>query len=781
MAVGAILRMFAGAKGRKAVGFLREPKMGYATGARRSGGLHVPRILMTAWLVRLATVPVAGEETADMRVPALSVALPEAAPVRGDLHLGFVLHWNAPGREAYPASGSHSMLANLFFWNMRDPDRQLVDFRPAEEWLAYLYRHGLQSAVIVDTSIHHTSIPWRSEATRQLGENVCDQSGRQTQWSSPFSPRYREMVTQYAGDLTDWISRNDVEHRVRAYVNGAEVFWPGQLDFGPMAEEPFREWLIDRYGSLDAINVRWSAEFEVLDEIRPPPFRRIGTGVQGPATFVYGDWQDGGWTCEITPLQPGAVYEGHADVRAEGVLDGLVSLQLVWTAEGRPHEAAVGDTTGETGGSWRALAIRAQAPDWAEHGTLVLSLQGPGRAVWRAPRLGREFVEENLLPPVALDARDEVALPPGWSASVWHGNVRHSAEDLGDGKGPALAIEGTAVPHPWGRPAAAWHDFVTFSMESYAETMDHWARTLKSFDPSREVMHYLGFLLGTLSQWDDLTFTQRPDIALFNARSVDINGLQLCAANGDFHYATVVLDLARKYGKPMVATDLQDFTHGLYVGFNSLNRTTLACAAHGVDGIYWYCWEGTPDYNWYGTWPPRETARMVGNAEAAIRFVDGFDVETSVAFVVPILPYSDADPGGQKADMLDAMGWYKLLVQSGVCPDVYTPYELAQWADNPLQGYRVAFVPDCPSLPADAAARLWDYAQRGGTLVLGGRPPHRDETGVPMPRPLLPTETTATVVLRPRGIGSCPAIPQPARGRACVRPPPGRVLRVRRR
>lgn len=689
----------------------------------------------------LWTTPPPRPGFATERVPPLSSPLPPAAPVVGSRHLGFVVHAGQKGREAYAASGSHSMLLNLFMWGMRNREKQLVDFSVAEEWLAHLYRSGLQAAVIIDTSIHHTSVNWRSEATRSRGENLRDQEGKQTPFSSPHSPRYREMVTRYITDLTTWIATHDRERRIRTYVNGAEVFWPGILDHGPLAQARFRDWLTAQYGSLQSVNERWGAEFKSLEEVEPPVFYAHGNGEFGPVTFTYGSHQLASWSTEPAPARGGWRYRVSAEVKADDVAQGLAAAQVVFSSKDQEEAAVVVATTGDTGGKWVRIERMAPAPAHAGQLRLDLTLKGGGRVAWRRVEVTPEFMGENLAPSLRAPSPEvdgSTTAPAGWQFTTSRGQIMGSVSPSPDGKAE-LVLEGPRPRFPCTHPSAAWHDFVTFSMESYAQTMNHWARTIKAADPTREVMHYAGYLLGTLSQWDNMTLTQFPDVFLSHAPDADINGLQLCAGRGDFHYATVVLDLARKYGKPMVATDLQDFTHGVYVGFNSLNRTSLACVAHGMSGVYYYNWFGTPDYSWFGSWPPHDTARMVSNVAKAAEFLQGAQLQTPAAFVLPILPFSEADPGGQKGDMLDSMGWYKMTVQSGLCPDVYTPYELSRSTSESLRKHRVVIVPDCPFLPVAAARQLWRYVEGGGSLILGGRPPRHDETGRPLPRPFLPS------------------------------------------
>lgn len=688
--------------------------------------------------------PPAGYST--LRVPPISDPLPPAAPVIGTRNLGFVVHAGQPGQEEYRESGSHSMLLNLFAWGMRNRAKQLVDFTVAEKWLHYLYRTGIQAAIIIDTSIHHTNAAWRSQETSSRGENVRDQAGQQTSFSSPHSPRYREMVEQYARDITSWVTANDPERRVRAYVNGAEVFWPGVLDWGSLAQAKFREWLLREYSDLQSVNNRWGASFASIDEVEGPPFWNQGNLVYGPNTFVYKDYEEGSWSAGLGPVSPGATYELSVEVNAERIPNDFAGLQITFTGPGRDPQVQVVASTGVTSGKWLRLEGTATAPAWAQHAVFAVTLKGAGRTQWRNPKAARAFVSENLVPNPILErdtTSNTTTAPLQWTFSSRRDMVRGSIVAAADGETGSLVLEAAATKFPYKYPSAAWHDFVTFSMESYAQVMNGWARLIKSLDPTREVMHYVGYLLGTLSEWDYLTLTQRPDIFLTQAPDADVNGLQLCAGRGDFHYATIVLDLARKYGKPLVATDLQDFTHGVYVGFNSLNRTSLACVAHGMTGVYYYNWFGTPDYSWFNSWAPQDTQRMVWNVEKAVTFLDGTRPEIRTAFLLPLLPYCEADPGGQKADMLDSMGWYKLLRHSGIQVDVYTPYELEHGQDLAPNKYSLLVVPDAPFLPVTVAEKIREYVRSGGTLLLGGRPPQFDETGRALETPFLPAGVTA--------------------------------------
>ena len=704
-----------------------------------SRGAAVLRLGLVCGLTAAAST-LGGGPWDDLRCPALSAPLPRPTPLRGDAPLGFVLHWGQPGTSRYTASGASSMLTNLFFWQMRDRDSQLVDYSRAEEWLRYLYSNGLGAAVIVDSSIHHTSIPWRSACSREAGQNIVDADGRTTVYSSPLSATYRRMVDQYIVDLTGWVRRNDPERRVTTYVNGAEVFWPGVLDFGPSGAACFRRWLADRYGGIDDINQRLSAAFAAVSDVPVVPVWRIGSGKHGPRQFVFRQPGNGAWVTPVPDTAPGAEYRISAEVLADADPTAEIDILIAWTAAN--HAPAHSETASADPGTngWRPLRTTVAAPDWAERGAMYLHFQGTGSVRWRRPDIRSMPDDRSVILNRELTVGD--GGPPGhWTQAVWNGDVDFTV--VHSRTPPELRLasipDSSAQTDAVCRPDVWWYDFHTCAMETYAQTMNRWARRIRECDPDRQVMHYLGFTLGTLGQWDDLMFTQRADIFLGNAPDVDVHGLQLCAGKGDFHYATVNLDLARKYEKPMVATDLQDFTHGVYVGFGAMNRTALACVAHGMDGAYFYCWhDHNIDYNWFGNWTMRDTRRLLSNVRECIGFLKGARAVVDVAFLHPLQPYSVRDSGGGKSDMLDSMGWYKAVCQAGLWVDVVTPYELAD-APVPvdLSVYRLVIVPDCPVLPRAAATALAEFVRHGGALLGGGRPPTHDETGALLPDPVV--------------------------------------------
>jgi hypothetical protein len=201
--------------------------------------------------------------------------------------------------------------------------------------------------------------------------------------------------------------------------------------------------------------------------------------------------------------------------------------------------------------------------------------------------------------------------------------------------------------------------------------------------------------------------------------------MQLASAEGDYDSVTCAFDLLRRHGKPLWAIDLLDFTRGVALGREGLTRLSLSVLQHGGRGIQYYCWWGTPHYNYLDLGLEDLRAMLTETREQAARLGAAAPV-AEVALIMPRMPqYLPLDPPPN--DWADFMGWYKLLVRAGVCPDVFTLEDLA---GVDLSGYRAAIVPDCAYLSGEALATL---ASSPAPLIGSGRFAERDLAGRALP------------------------------------------------
>ncbi len=171
----------------------------------------------------------------------------DAAATRVEAPVGFVTHYHEGSLEELSDTPVTAELADLIHWRMVDLDEENarvedlhVDFSNAEGWLPMLRETGRKGYPIIDTAMYHSTTQWRREMTARENENMVGADGRDWDFSSLHSPVFRESVFAYIEQFTDWFRQHDTEGLVPGYLNGAEWFYPGSLDYSPMALAAFR-------------------------------------------------------------------------------------------------------------------------------------------------------------------------------------------------------------------------------------------------------------------------------------------------------------------------------------------------------------------------------------------------------------------------------------------------------------------------------------------------------------------------------------------------------------
>jgi hypothetical protein len=653
--------------------------------------------------------------------------LPKRAPRKPDgPAVGFVVHPHEPHFEEYTLGGARTMLSNVVAWRMRDVDKRYVDFDWPAKNLRFCYENDLTVAPIIDNSLLWGGGSWVGRYANLKGEGIISNDGRHWTWPSPYSPIYRQETARYADEVIRWVKANDPDHRVIAYLNGAEWFWQGSFDYNPLMLDHFRESLAERYGDIAKLNEAWGTSYAGFDEAQAPRLFRAGNPTSDLVSFEVGNsWDDASWfrsRDRDIEVQPGEEFEAEALYQIKNAPANLVDIQGIWVdANGANLGWSWAEVLPDRDDGWHTLRWQDKAPPQARKLWIHLKVYGPGTVTFDhlvVRRLGPT-------PKVLLDDGFADAKKEGWQFASWMGKCDGRMLEEGHKDPGSLQIVIQPQEQKYGNTSAAVVDYVEFTWEALADAVEHQASVIKGLDPTRPVASYLGFAWAMPTNWDDVMCNAAIDVTCKRAKSLDIIGLQLCSAKGDFHYATATIDIARKYGKPIWATDLIDFTHGTYVGFETLDQLTQGCIQHGMDGVFWYCWYGTPDYNYYTGLKNEEIQALVHNAEDSIRELSGREIRPRVAMVNPVVPYWLGDPGGLKNDPFDSYGWYKLLSEMQLAVDVWTPYELAHAARGDLSRYRVIVLPDSQFLPMTAFMRLiqFAFAGSGGSLVVSGRPP----------------------------------------------------------
>ncbi len=640
--------------------------------------------------------------------------------------VGFVTHFHLGSYEELAEAPVTAELCDLIHWRMVGLDEaspRVEDIQPdmthAEEWLPILEQAGRDGFPIIDTAVHHTNNPWRHAMTSALGESMLGAADEERTFSSLHSPTFRESVFRYVDQMVPWFKEHDGARAVKGYFNGAEWFYPATLDFSPHAMAAFRGWLQAQYEDLDALNTAWGADFAAWDAVDAPRFGPVGAWYAAEPAWTPDYMLDASYASGHIPVTPGNYYEVSAAFQGEGAAGDYASLDVLFHNDAGTHMAGAAATADEAPEGSGRLEERVRAPAGAATAKMLCKLNAPGKVTYRNPQ---------------MTAADTGAVLTGSAPEDWKLSTQ------GDAAGKIRVEDGDLVMHLEGEGKAprfkqfnvALEDWIVFSYEAMADWLNTCAERIKRHDPTRPVASYVGCVFGQKAQWDLGMMTQRLDISLANSPAIDVNGIQMAIAGDDFTWATHIIDTARKHGKPVWATDLIDFPYGHYSGFQNIYRGTMAAVQHGLDGVFWYCWRGVPDYSYFERLADVDRHRLIRDTRRAIEAVEGYEPAVRAALLVPIMPYTLADEGGRKADMIDSGGFYDLLLDAGMTVDIVTPYEISRGVAG-LADYEAVFVSDCPVLPRTAFDKLAAYAANGGRIIGAGRTPAKDLRGEPLP------------------------------------------------
>lgn len=680
-------------------------------------------------------------------------------PLRSGPPVGFFLAFpSTEGLENTTANAGFSYIFNP--WQMKsygdNIDEQIVNFDTAKQWLDESYRTGLQAFPVLEASIQGSmDTPWRRDMWAKAGHNSIDSTGKEMEWVSIHSPLFHTNVFNYLNQYIDWIKTNDISNHVPAYVMGGGWVWPyGKFDYHPMAFSAFRDWLRLKYNSISNLNSNWGSEFGGWEKVKPPtPICAIGDGHIGSVTFSFSDHIDFLWESPAINVEPGCEYRATVQSYQENGIEKFGVLQFMFfDDEGKLMHIKAGNNfeLKQTKGQWETTSIVMKSPvdeprlNWAlgeeafptappptaKTLKLGLKLLGPGKIKFRNPSIKKWSTGKELLCPKGLSLKEA---GKNWNFRKSSENiiVESEIESSKEGSEPIFMISVQQPPLPYKNTGVALEDWVNFSHESMANWLNTVAGHIKERDPGRDVISYIAFTFGFHNQWEGNNSVMRLDIDLANSPKVDIYGIQLALADRDFSYATSSIDVARKYGKPVYATDLIDFPDGLYSGFETIYRASLATVQHGLDGIFYFAWTAPPipQYEYRNHLSKTDLNKLISDTKTAIETVSNYKLQTKIAMLEPLMSYSLADEGGHKGDQLDSGGLYHLILDTGFIPDIITPYEISRQGSNLLKKYDLIFVSDCPVLDNKVNQLVIDYVKNGGVIIGSGRSPMKDLAG----------------------------------------------------
>ncbi len=659
-----------------------------------------------------------------------------------DYPIGFISHYPL---ITYNDEGISQTGANVCIvrapWPLIEKEEGKWDFSLLDQQLEWADKTDIKLIVLLEAGpAHAAGVRWLVEKLKAQGETMCSPKGDIIDDPCYQSQTYRFYLSRFIRQTISYLIQHKHANRIYGYNNGCEWWHPLIYSYSKLDKEGFREWLKQKYGSLQELNYQWGTKWENWEAIEPPVLYPVGVGHWSQGVFLpESAICDLAWCTNEEghlSVKPGEKLSFHLELETENLTAGAALLEVAWlTADDpRPFKIEWGPPFREFKGNG-AINFSLTVPPEANRAWLLLKLHGIGKVTFKSIRVLNEAGENLVLNPNFDPAKG------GWQFIAWSAGQNERVSHLWQETGkasityqPDIHLEGNPQ-----YPLAVVDDWFNYRFESFAKFIDWMASECRSADPSRPVISYLTFSFANPFEWD---YMQDVAIALdyfaVNAHNQQIIGMQINSAEGDFDSLTCAIDLVRQFGKPVWAIDLLDFTKGIYLGEAGLTRTSLSVLQHmgSNSGIQYYCWYGTPDYN-YAELGGETLKRMISRVKNVAELLRGYEPVCEVALLqprMPLYPFLPQPPN----DWADFMGWYKFLVRAGICPDVYTFHSLKS-AD--LSRYKVLIVPDCAYIPREALETLRKAARLGVKLIGSGRFGLYDMGGRPISKGALPSLT----------------------------------------
>ncbi|MBC7326799.1 beta-galactosidase [bacterium] len=653
--------------------------------------------------------------------------------------IGFVSHYPLITHEDenVPKTGANVCIVRAP-WTLIEPEEGKFDFSLLDKQLDWANSTGTKLIFLMEAGpAHSAGVRWLVEKLKKQGETMASPKGGVIDDPSYQSALYRFYLSRFIRETVSYLKNHKHNQLIYGYSNGCEWWHPLSYSYSKADKEDFRKWLMGKYGSLKRLNERWGTVYKSWDEIQPPVLYPSGIGIQSQGEFVPSSVScDLCWcTTEEShiPVNPGDKLTVELKLTTENLVCGDSLLEIAWLKADDPRPFRIDwspPCTKQNGAELIKYVIT--VPEGASRAWLLMKLRGKGKVIFHSLQIYDEKGQQ-LAPNPTFDPS-----LGKWQFIAWSSEqperVSHSWEGVGKlviCYQPELKLDGKP-----GYPLAVVDDWFNYRFETFAKFIDWMAEQIVAVDSTRPIVSYITFAFANPFEWD---YAQDVAIALDywaeNAKHQHIMGLQINSAEGDFDSLTASVDMVRRYGKPIWAIDLLDFTKGIYLGEMGLTRTSLSLLQHaGADsGIQYYCWFGTPDYN-YSELGIEPLKRMIERVKQTALELVGARPVCEVALIqprMPLYPCLQEEPN----DWADFMGWYKLLVRAGICPDIYTLHSLES-AD--LSRYKAVIIPDCAYITCEALRTLRDASGSGVKLISSGRFALYDMSGRKIPSQSLP-------------------------------------------
>jgi hypothetical protein len=638
--------------------------------------------------------------------------------------------------EAIPQTGANVCIVRAP-WTLIEPAEGKWDFTMLDCQMEWAHQTGMRLVYLMEAGpAHAAGVRWLVDRLKAKGETMASPDGTRTNDPCYQSQTYRFYLSRFLRKTIGYLKSHRYASVIEGYNNGCEWWHILSYAYAEPDKAGFRDWLRQKYRTLETLNSTWGTRWASWTDVVPPVLYPTGVADLPQGMFLPASAAcDVCWcTAEenhvrVTPGQK-LTFELRYTAR---LVAGTVGMEVAWLTADDPRPFRIDSSPSQTGNSSGIIRFTLTVPERASRAWLLMKLRGVGKVTFHTIHVLNER-GENLAPNPMLNPAQG-----GWHFVMWSAAqpkyVSHSWQGTGIASlayRPDVQLEGNPR-----YPLAVLDDWFQYRFDSFARFIDWMAAECRAADPTRPVISYLTFAFANAFEWD---YVQQMAIAVDvwaqNARNQQVLGMQINSAEGDFDSLTAVLDMVRRFGKPLWAIDLLDFTKGIYLAEAALTRTSLSVLQHGGThtGIMYYCWYGTPDYN-YSELGVSALSRMIGRVKETAARLEGFQPACEVALVLPRMPLYPFLPQPAN-DWADFMGWYKLLVRMGICPDIYTLHALES---ANLTGYKAIVVPDCAYISQGALQALHKAVRAGVKLLCSGRFGVYDSTGRKLQARLLPT------------------------------------------
>lgn len=161
----------------------------------------------------------------------------------------------AEDMRLFKLAGIDTVTLNVFSWAALQPSEDTYDFEKLDKIMAMCHEHGLKVVLATSTAAHPAWMARKYPEILRTEANGMKRKFGSRHNSCPNSPVYRKFSVALADKLAQRYGHYDniiAWHISNEY--GGECYCEN-------CEKAFRQWLKDRYGSMDKLNKAWNTAF----------------------------------------------------------------------------------------------------------------------------------------------------------------------------------------------------------------------------------------------------------------------------------------------------------------------------------------------------------------------------------------------------------------------------------------------------------------------------------------------------------------------------------------